>query len=134
VTFGSEQGIAGGVYGARSPVAAVAAFARDVADVARAGDADALTIWQSAGEAIGRSILGAWRRTFPDGRQVPVRLVGSILDAGPLLLDPCRARLDPSGLDPQPADVDPLEGARRLATGGGRSFPGLVFQLGATPP
>jgi N-acetylmuramic acid 6-phosphate etherase len=59
--------IVAAVYDAPDPVAAVASFARDVADAARGGDEAAVEIWTQAGRELARSAIAAGRSAGVDG-------------------------------------------------------------------
>lgn len=130
--FGPGPGIAAAVHRSTSPVLTVASFARDVADAALAADAASCAIWDAAGRALGRSVIAAWRTVFPQRTSVAVGLVGSLVRAGPLVLEPCSAELAAHGLAPVVVDADPLDGAVLLAGGSGRLFPGLVVEVVGT--
>jgi N-acetylglucosamine kinase-like BadF-type ATPase len=88
-------------------VVAVAGFAREVAEAARAGDAIARGIWARAGRELAASARAAARRAGVDG---PFSYAGGLFAAGELLLEPMRAELGeiraPLG--------DALAGAARL--------------------
>ncbi len=72
--FGPLAQIARAVYDAPDPVATVAAFTRDVADLARAGDAAAAAILAAAGAELARTVTAAIDRTLrAGGRRVMVR-------------------------------------------------------------
>lgn len=126
--FGPAEAIAGVVHGSGATVAACASFAADVAESARSGDAVAVAIWDAAGRALGSMVLGAWRRVFSTGQAVPVAVVGSLVEAGPLLLDPCVAVLERHHLGVSVQALDALTGAVRLATASLGVYPDLVVE------
>jgi N-acetylglucosamine kinase-like BadF-type ATPase len=78
------------IYDAPDPVAAIAGFAREVADAARDGDAVALAIWADAGRELAQTALAAARRAGVDG---PFSYAGGLFDAGELLLESFQAEL-----------------------------------------
>jgi N-acetylglucosamine kinase-like BadF-type ATPase len=82
--------IVAAVYDARDPVAAIAGFARDVADAAHAGDERAREIWADAGRELAHTASAAARRVGIDG---PFSYAGGLFAAGELLLEPFRAAL-----------------------------------------
>ena len=88
-------------------MAAIAAFARDVADAARAGDPLAATIWSDAARE-----LAATARAAAGALPGPAALAysGGLFAAGELLLAPLRAELP----DLRPPLGVPLDGAARL--------------------
>lgn len=73
--FGPLDRIAGVVYDAPDPVATVAAFTRDVADLARGGDERAVAIFAAAGRELARTATAALTRAglVPPGRAAPAR-------------------------------------------------------------
>lgn len=113
--YGLYAAIPRAIAGSPSPIAAVADFARDVAEAARGGDTAARAIWDQAAEFIGRAIAAAASRarvTSPVG----YALVGGISRSADLL-EPALARylerwlgvarrIKPSG--------DSLDGAGKL--------------------
>lgn len=126
--FGPADAIAGVVHGSGAAVAACASFAADVADSARSGDGVAVEIWDAAGHALGTMVLGAWRRVFSSDRIVPVAVVGSLVEAGSLLLDPCVAVLERHGLAMGVQPIDGLVGVVRLASVPLTAYPDLVVE------
>ncbi|MBE2316122.1 ATPase [Solirubrobacter sp. CPCC 204708] len=107
--FGSLTEIARAVYDAPDPVTTVAAFTRDVIDLARGGDADATAILAAAGEELARTVSAALDRA-PSCPQ-RVSWSGGVFAAGDLVLDSLRARLDAELVPPL---GDGLDGAARL--------------------
>jgi N-acetylglucosamine kinase-like BadF-type ATPase len=95
------------VYDAPDPVAVIASFARDVADAAHDGDADALEIWADAGRELALTAAAARDRLGIDG---PVSYAGGLFAAGELLLESFRAELG----DVRPPAGDALDGAALL--------------------
>ena len=109
--FGPLAQIARAVYDSPDPVATVAAFTRDVADLARGGDEAAAAIFAAAGAELARTVTAAIDRTSP-----PVDVVswsGGVFAAGELILAPLRAHL-PAGVELRAPLGDGLDGAARL--------------------
>ena len=109
--FGPLAQIARAVYDSPDPVATVAAFTRDVADLARGGDEAATAIFAAAGAELARTVTAAIDRTSP-----PVEVVswsGGVFAAGELILAPLRAHL-PAGVELRAPLGDGLDGAARL--------------------
>ncbi|RWZ52825.1 ATPase [Labedella phragmitis] len=103
--------------GATSPVAVVASFAKDVADVAREGDAVAAGIWREAGEHLGTVIAAAASRAGL-GDAAEWTLIGRLSLAVDLLEPGLGAGLDallPNGKR-VPSVGEPLDGVARLLT------------------
>lgn len=100
-------GIVPAIYDAPDPVAAIASFAVDVAEAARAGDAAAAAIWAEAADELAQTALAAARAVGVEG---PFAYAGGLFAAGPLLLDPLRAALP--GVQAPAGDA--LDGAARL--------------------
>lgn len=117
--FGDLSQIARAVYDAPDPVATVAAFTRDVADVARGGDPTAAAIFADAGRELARTVTAALDRAGLVGpaRGAPSPVVvswsGGVFSAGDLILDPLRAAL-PAGVVLRAPLGDGLDGAARL--------------------
>jgi N-acetylglucosamine kinase-like BadF-type ATPase len=107
--FGPLARIAGAVYDAADPVATVAAFARDVADLARGGDAAAVAILAAAGRELARTATAALDRAPSCPRRVSWS--GGVFAAGDLILDPLRSHLDAELVAPA---GDAIDGAARL--------------------
>jgi len=113
--FGPAADFPSALAASRSPVAVVASFARDVADVARAGDAVARDIWRRAGEHIADAIAAGAVRA---GVEQPARwsLVGRLGAADDLLSEGLQTRL--AALLPESRPVDarggPLDGVGML--------------------
>jgi N-acetylglucosamine kinase-like BadF-type ATPase len=126
--FGPAAGIAAMVHGSGAVVAACASFAADVVESARSGDAVAIEIWDTTGRALGSMIVGAWHRVFTRGQVVPVAVVGSLVEAGRLVLEPCDSALERHGLVASVPALDALTGALRLATTSLGTYPDLVVE------
>jgi N-acetylglucosamine kinase-like BadF-type ATPase len=107
--FGPLGAIARAVYDAPDPVATVAAFARDVVDLARAGDPAATAILAAAGAELARTVTAALDRAPSCPRRVSWS--GGVFAAGELILGPLRAHLDAELVPPR---GDGLDGAARL--------------------
>ncbi|MCR2813899.1 BadF/BadG/BcrA/BcrD ATPase family protein [Microbacterium sp. zg.Y1084] len=100
-----------------APVAVVASFAKDVADIAREGDAVAAHIWRQAGEHIGGVIAAAASRAGLGGK-VPWVLIGRLAGGDDLLQPGIDAQLGvllPQSTRVAP-DRGPLDGVVRLLT------------------
>ena len=76
------------IYGAAVPTRAVAGFASDVADTARAGDSRALAIIEHAAQELARSACAALGRLFAPNERAVVSYAGRVFDAGPVLIEP----------------------------------------------
>lgn len=133
--FGPLEGIARAVYDAPDPVATVAAFTRDVADLAHGGEPTAAAIFAAAGRELASTVTAALMRAGllsaaatgdsppgPGGRAGPARGAssrvrvswsGGVFAAGDLILDPLRAGL-PVGAELVAPAGDGLDGAARL--------------------
>jgi N-acetylglucosamine kinase-like BadF-type ATPase len=124
--FGPLAEIARVVYDAPNPVATVAAFARDVADLARGGEPTATSILAAAGRELAATVTAALERAgllepkAPGAlssprraRPVVVSWSGGVFSAGDLVLDPLRAAL-PDGVELRAPLGDGLDGAARL--------------------
>ena len=98
-----------------SPVAVVASFAKDVADIAREGDTVAAEIWRQAGDYIGGVIAAAASRAGLDA-DAQWTLIGRLSGADDLLQPGLDARL--RVLLPQSTRVapvgEPLDGVAQL--------------------
>ena len=112
---------------AASPAAAVAAFAIQVADAARRGDAPARAIWTEAAGELATSAAACARRLFPSGAPVPISWSGGLFAAEDLLLGPFLERLSELVPDaiPTPPAGDALDGAASLAG----AIPGLLSRF-----
>jgi N-acetylglucosamine kinase-like BadF-type ATPase len=107
--FGPLASIARVVYDARDPVATVAAFAVDVAELAAGGGADAAAILTAAGKELARTVTAALNGAPSCPRRVS--WAGGVFGAGPLILDALRAELEADVVAPL---GDGLAGAARL--------------------
>lgn len=115
--FGTVEAFPAWLASEPSPVAVVASFAKDVADIARDGDAVAAGIWRKAGEHIGGVIAAAASRAGLDGA-AEWTLIGRLTSADDLLqpgLDARLARLLPHGTRVPPVG-EPLDGVAQLLT------------------
>jgi len=86
--FGPLSSIPRHVYDGEDPVAAVAAFAPDVADAARAGDLVAARVWSRAARELAAAVTAAMAEIFPAEAQITVSWNGSLFRAGDLLHGP----------------------------------------------
>ncbi len=112
-TLGPPEDLPRAIYTRDDRAGVLAAFARCVADAARAGDAQAAAIWADAGQLLAISADAALAPGVPER----VALVGGLVDAGDLLVAPFLAeiaRRRPSAVVTV-ADAQPLQGALRLA-------------------
>lgn len=111
------------VAASQSPVAVVASFAKEVADIAREGDPVAADIWHQAGDFIGGVIAAAASRAGLNGRS-QWALVGRISEAGDLLQPGLDRRLSQLALHAE--RVEPvggvLDGVALLLTVDPRSY------------
>ena len=102
---------------ASSPAAAVAGFAAQVAEAARAGDPAARDIWTEAAGELARSAAACARRLWASGTPVPISWSGGLFEAEDLLLAPflgCLTELMSDAV-PTPPAGDALDGAASLA-------------------
>ncbi len=122
--FGPPEGIPAAVHGAPHPASTVASFARDVLDVALAGDVWARTVWVEAGAELAASAAAAAGRalggdapTGPGDPPTPVSTTGGLFGSA-LLADAFAAelarRLPTAALRPPAGDA--LDGAHLAAT------------------
>jgi glucosamine kinase len=104
-----------GIHAASNPAREVARFAVDVAAAARAGDRDAVAIWEEAVDALVETAVAAAGSVQTHG---PVRVswAGGLFAATDLLAEPFRAalgdRLPDAAITPPAGDA--LDGARLL--------------------
>lgn len=123
--FGTATEIADAVSAAEIPPRLVAAFSRDVAAVAHAGDPVARRIWQDAALALAETAVAAVVGAELPSDGAVVAWNGGLFDEEELLLRPfldaLRARLP--AVDAHPPDGDALDGAYRLAAADDRWHP-----------
>lgn len=116
--FGHLDRLPGVVHGAANPARTIAAFARDVLQVAEDGDDWARTVWAKAGIELARTTAAAAAAAMPDEGEVVVGATGGLFDAGEALTGSFAAelaRLLPSArLRPRAGDA--LDGAYLTAT------------------
>jgi N-acetylglucosamine kinase-like BadF-type ATPase len=117
--FGPLAQIASAVYDAPDPVATIAAFTRDVAELAHAGEPTATAIFAQAGRELARTAAAALDRVPSCPRRVSWS--GGVFAAGGLILDPLADELDAELVPPL---GDGLDGALRLL-----DEPGLLSAL-----
>ncbi|GAA2038625.1 BadF/BadG/BcrA/BcrD ATPase family protein [Catenulispora yoronensis] len=100
-----------------NPVAVteVAAFARDVAEAARDGDAVAVAIFRDAAGDLAATAAAAARAVGLAGDDAAAALTGGLAGAGDVLVEPLRTALAGYGLALVPAAGDVLDGGLRLA-------------------
>ncbi len=118
--FGEPAGMAEAVYRSQVPTRTVASFARDVAQVAAAGDAAALSILEAAGRELALTACAALERAFDPGDPAAVSYSGSVFATGSPLIDAFAhelARIRPDAKLLPPAG-DSLAGAAVLAEHG----------------
>lgn len=131
--WGDPRGLPRLVHGADNPARLVAAFARDVFDAARSGDALARGICSRAAHDLAVSAAAAARRAGLTGAGAgapAVVVTGGLFGAGPVLTGPFDRAL--AGMLPgahrRGPDGDALAGAHLLAT-----RPGLPHLAAAAP-
>jgi N-acetylglucosamine kinase-like BadF-type ATPase len=120
--FGGLDDLPHRLYSSSAPVRQLAAFAPEVARIARAGDDVARAIWENAVDRLVDTTAAVVARTFPGAppRSVPVAHAGRLFGADDLLLAPFTARLVercPAARHRAPLG-DGLDGAARLVTSG----------------
>lgn len=129
--FGAVADFPAHLAATSSPVAVVASFAKDVADVARDGDAIAVGIWRQAGEHIGDVIFAAATRAGL-GRDPQWTLIGRLSNATDLLKPGLENRLSSSL--PHSTQVapmgKPLDGVRKLLSIDPTSYGPMVRSSG----
>jgi N-acetylglucosamine kinase-like BadF-type ATPase len=135
--YGPLQDLPSAIRTSPTPVATVAAFAREVADVARAGDPVAAALWSDAARSLARTVAAVVRRTFPSAApaSVPVSHSGRLFTARDLLLEPFvrdLAALCPEARHVEPAG-DALAGAALLVADGLGRYAGLLHTTKAWP-
>jgi glucosamine kinase len=117
------------------PVARIAAFARDVAVLANAGDRAAATIYARAGRELGDSAAAAADRVFPAKHAVCITLTGGLAESSALLLPAALARIERRrpGSTCRAVPHGSLLGALRLARDPALAgwFPGGLLERGA---
>ncbi len=117
--YGDISPLVTSVYATAQPAAQIAAFAPDVAALARAGDRTAADILSHAGTGLAESVAAAARRVFEPDDHVEVAATGGVTRLGPGLTDAftsALARLLPTARV-RPPDGNGLLGAARLARG-----------------
>ncbi len=120
--FGAVEEWAGRVHVGAGAVTTVASFARDVAQVADAGDAVALDIWERAAAQLADAVYAACA-VFPQRRPPEVALTGGLCGAGDVLLGPLTRRLADLGLPAgHVAHGTPLDGAGLVDAARSRSL------------
>ncbi|HET7267658.1 MAG TPA: BadF/BadG/BcrA/BcrD ATPase family protein [Oleiagrimonas sp.] len=114
--FGSIRELAMQLGSDPNPARRMAAFAPAVADAARAGDAVAKHLMQTAAEALAQSMLAA-AKALNATQPVPAVILGGLVNMGPVLLDPLHAALGrgDSHIQLQPPHGDAIDGARLIA-------------------
>lgn len=113
--FGPVAAFPGLLASSASPVAMVASFAKDVAEVAREGDSLSTAIWREAGDHIGSAVAAAAARAGL-GSAPRWALIGRLSQADDLLrpgIDDRLGTLLPVAERVQPVG-SPLEGVARL--------------------
>lgn len=94
----------------------VAAFAEEVFDAARQGDAVAIRICNRAGKALANLVFVAAARSNIIRRPIPVVLTGGVFHAGGIILQPLRETLGErdTSFEVLPPITEPAEGIFRL--------------------
>lgn len=117
--YGDISPLIDAVYGTPHPAPQIAAFAPDVAALARAGDPIAADILTRAANELAATVAAAARRVFEPDDHPEVAATGGLLRLGPVLTDAFTAALGrvlPTARL-RPPDGDALLGAARLARG-----------------
>jgi glucosamine kinase len=119
--YGPLDHLAAAVYASDNPPATVARFAPAVAEAARSGDADAVTIWREAADELAVTATAALDRLGWGDDEVPLSWTGKLFDAGAVLWDHLAASVAARAprLTLQPPRGDSLSGAVSLARRGG---------------
>jgi glucosamine kinase len=128
--FGGLGGIAQRIYTSPAPVRDLAAFAPEVARVARAGDAVARAIWDDAARALVTTAASVLARTDASA----LSHAGRLFDERELLLEPFLAgllELRPD-VDYRPPRGDSLAGAVRLVEDGLGPYAPLMHTIERT--
>jgi len=113
--FGDEAGLAARLHSLPRPVASIAAFAVDVLDAARGGDAVALAIVDEAADELARTARAA--SAVVSTRPVRIAMSGRLVAPGTPLRAQLEARFAHDGeREIAPAAGDPLDGAWALVT------------------
>lgn len=86
--WGSPRAAVELIYSSPAPVHEIAAFARDAAAVARAGDITAGVIWEQAAEQLAQLAIAAGREFEPT-----FSWAGRLFDAGELIIEPICAAI-----------------------------------------
>ncbi len=107
------------VYGTTHPAPQIAAFAPDVATLARAGDPIAADILSRAGAELADTVAAAAHRVFEPDDHPEVAATGGVPRLGPILTDAFTSALTRAlpTARVRPPDGDALLGAARLARG-----------------
>jgi len=119
--YGPLDHLAAAVYASDNPPATVARFAPAVAEAARSGDADAVTIWREAADELAVTATAALDQLGWGDDEVPLSWTGKLFDAGAVLWDHFAASVAARAprLTLQPPRGDSLSGAVSLARRGG---------------
>jgi glucosamine kinase len=132
--FGPLADLVGGLHARPDPARAVARFAPVVAEVARAGDEAAATIWRDAVTELAETVSAACA-ALPEGDQ-RVAVTGSLFDLEDLVTEPLRAQV--AARRPRAvlrrATGDSLLGASRLAYGSVGVYESLLLRRPASKP
>jgi N-acetylglucosamine kinase-like BadF-type ATPase len=130
--FGPLDGLLDELQREVQPVARIASFSRDVAALARTGDAASARIWMDAGSALGESASDAADHVFSSRLPVRVTITGGLAGGSPLLLPAVLAVLEErrAGSTVRSVRQGALRGAVRLARDPGYAawFPGAVLE------
>jgi N-acetylglucosamine kinase-like BadF-type ATPase len=128
--FGGLAGIAQRIYTSPAPVRDLAAFAPEVARVARTGDAVALAIWDEAARALVTTAASVLERT---GATV-LSHAGRLFGERELLLEPFLAGLAERcpAAEHRPPLGDSLTGAVRLVSRGLGPYAPSMYEIGRT--
>lgn len=134
--YGPRGRLVEAIYGSDSPPRTVAAFAPDVAEAARAGDAIAVEIWAGAARELAETVAAATGRVFETASAATISYTGKMFDLDDLVVEPFRVHLARRlpGARPVAPQGGAIEGARLLAAHAGASdrdlYGDLVYRLG----
>ena len=133
--FGRLSLLLDNLQGDVHPVVRIAAFARDVAALANAGDRAAARIYARAGRELGDSAVAAADQVFPAKQAIRITLTGGLASSSALLLPAVLARIERRrpGSTTRAVPHGPLSGALRLAQDPAVAgwFPGGILERGA---
>lgn len=125
--YGSRDGAVSIIHASPTSTRLIAAFSRDVADVARQGDAEAIALWDAAGVELARGAAAAASRAgLATG--YPIAWAGGLFAVGELLVRPFveqLGRIAPTS-PVSPAGGGALAGGAVMARSPGRVMGGVT--------